>query len=201
MASSHPQPKNPQPTNTVIDLENGDRIAHGDSSLSNQGPASESTTPEARRSQDGSIGRPFFGSRLAAVHERVQDRIPPAVARRWHTAGAWIRGPEPPRIYRIDPWFEKVQKFPSRLVARLPRAGRLCLFATAFILWIVLFGVIITDFSLPSDVGGFGAPVRLSCITRLWYVARLYVEGACTDNDQAGFPELRSRWCQLPPFR
>lgn len=35
-------------------------------------------------------------------------------------------------------------------------------------LWLVIFGVILSNDSLPRDIGGFGPPIRLSCTARLW---------------------------------
>jgi hypothetical protein len=37
-------------------------------------------------------------------------------------------------------------------------------------LWLVLFGVLLSKDSLPSNIGGFGTPIRLSCTARLWCV-------------------------------
>jgi hypothetical protein len=72
--------------------------------------------------------------------------------------------------HRINPIFERIQTLPVRLLARLPRWTRVCIYAIGCILWIVLFGVIITNYSLPTNFAGFGKPVGLSCVSSLWYV-------------------------------
>lgn len=81
---------------------------------------------------------------------------------------SWIRGPDAPVSHRISPLFERVQTLPARVVGRLPKEARGCLFAAAFVLWVVVFGVLVSDFSLPADVAGLGSPVKLGCTAQLW---------------------------------
>jgi phosphatidylserine synthase len=76
--------------------------------------------------------------------------------------------------HRIDPIFERIQTLPVRLLARLPRWMRVCIYAIACVVWTVLFGVIITNYSLPTNFAGFGSPVGLSCVASLWYVPVQY---------------------------
>ncbi|KAH8726269.1 hypothetical protein GQ44DRAFT_706037 [Phaeosphaeriaceae sp. PMI808] len=98
----------------------------------------------------------------------LKARLPASIARWNDKAVGWIKGPEPPKKYYIVPLLERVQTFPVRLLGRLPPWARVCIYSITFVLWAVLFGVILTNYSLPSNLAGFGAPVRLSCVTNLW---------------------------------
>jgi len=116
---------------------------------------------------------------------RIAERTPAPVARCGGKVVDWVKGPDPPRIYHVTPFFERWQTLPVRLLARLPRWLRLCVFGIGCILWIVLFAVIIDHYGLPADIGGYGAPVRLSCVNNLWWVylnqkSRIEIHSDCS---------------------
>lgn len=159
-------------TTAPVDLENGgssDQIAtSGSSSFTPDNTPSKAATP--RRSLDFEDRQPQRRSFVAKSWRKVERKLPAPVTRWSRKASAWIKGPEPPVSHRIKPLFEPVQTYPARLIARLPKPVRFCLFAAGFVLWVVLFGVIISDFSLPTNLAGYGAPVRLGCAAQLWCV-------------------------------
>ncbi|KAK7184805.1 hypothetical protein DPSP01_002225 [Paraphaeosphaeria sporulosa] len=100
--------------------------------------------------------------------KKIKSKVPAPVAARTRKVSQWFRGPESAKPNRITPLFEPIQIFHIRLFSRLPTFARGCIFVCAFMLWLVIFGVILSKDSLPSDIGGFGPPVRLSCTARLW---------------------------------
>lgn len=161
-------------TAAPVDLEageNNDRIATsgGTSSYTQDNTPSKAATP--RRSLDfEKPQQPRPHSFVTKSWRRIEEKLPTPVTRLCRKACAWIKGPEIPVLHRIVPLFEPVQTFPARLVARLPKTVRFCLFAAGSVLWIVLFGVIISSFGLPADLAGYGAPVRLGCAAQLWCV-------------------------------
>jgi hypothetical protein len=159
-------------TAAPVDLEIGgsrDQIAaSGSSSFTPDDIPSKAVTPRGSLDfEDCPLQQRSF---VTKTWRKAERRLPAPVTRWGRKAIAWIKGPEPPVLHRISPLFEPVQTYPAHLVARLPSPVRLCLFATAFILWVVIFGVIISDFSLPANIAGYGAPVRLGCGAQLWYV-------------------------------
>jgi hypothetical protein len=132
------------------------------------GESSDTVTPDTRLSQE-------YGDNSTQEHVRRQqgklwNHIPQRVAKPLRKAIDWIKGPQTPRTYAIKPLFEPVQTYSARLLARLPKAVRFGLLFLTFFLWVALFGVILSKFGFPKDIAGYGAPVRLSCINRLWYV-------------------------------
>lgn len=159
----------------ALDLEHG-RPDHDPDPITSSG-SSQSTpdgtplkvvTPTRRRSLEIEDAGPRHQSRFAPQWRKIEEKVPAPVTR-WARKGVrWIKGPEPSRTYRITPVLERWQTLPVRLLARLPKWLRICIYGIACILWIVIFGVVISDYSLPTNIGGFGAPVRLSCVNNLW---------------------------------
>lgn len=157
-------------TAAPVDIEAGesrDQIAaSGSSSFTPDDTPSKAATP--RRSLEFEDRQPTEHSFVTKTWTKAQNKLPAPVTLWSRNATGWIKGPEPAVLHSINPLFEHVQTLPARLVARLPKPVRFCLFAAAFLLWIVLFGVIISDFSLPTNLAGYGAPVRLGCAAQLW---------------------------------
>lgn len=85
---------------------------------------------------------------------------------------AWLRGPTPPHVYHVHPWFPRWQAAPARLIDRWApsRNKKIALLAGALLFWIVIFFSTLKAFTAGQEVPGFGQPVRLSCHHRLWYV-------------------------------
>jgi hypothetical protein len=107
-------------------------------------------------------------TKAAQWRRRLEAQIPKPVVRSSSKVKSWIQGPEPPSRHRINPLFERWQTLPARTLARLPKWLRIGIYGIFCLLWAIVFGVILSEDSLPEDVGGFGAPVRLGCVTNLW---------------------------------
>jgi hypothetical protein len=193
------------PHATTTDLEHGSRDAitpSTSSSLTPDVPRSKAATPTPRRSLEIEDAVPRHQSSQAQrIWTKVEAKLPAPIARYSDKAVAWLKGPEPPRTYRITPFLERFQTFPVRMLARLPQWSRVCIYVVAFVLWAVLFGVILTNYSIPANFAGFGAPVPLSCVTTLWYVCTLRPSSITTDDLQAKCPVLRTERPKLLSFR
>lgn len=88
---------------------------------------------------------------------------------------AWLRGPKPPHVYRINPWFPHLQAAPARLIdRRFPqRSSKIALLFGGLIVWMVVFFAWSKASVAGQDVPGYGQPVKLSCHHRLWFVSVL----------------------------
>lgn len=168
--------KSPVATSVPIDdIEHGtrDHTTPGSSSSATPNPdGSKAVTPVSRRSlefEDATHDRP--SSRPQRIWTQFVAKLPAPVTRCSRKVVDWTKGPQPPRPYTITPLLERFQTLPVRLLGRLPPWARLCIYAVAFVLWAVLFAVILTNYSLPTNFAGFGAPVALSCVSNLWYVS------------------------------
>jgi hypothetical protein len=166
MAANPPRSKRQEAT--VTDIENGGHSSQATSSLDTTGVTSpEPISSNTRLSFDYTVVA-HNETHAPIWWQRLRDRIPAPVARPARKAWKWIEGPQPPKSYQIKPFLKPVQTFPTRILSKLPKHARFVLRFLAFFLWVALFGVILAKFSLPNDIAGFGAPVRLSCINRLW---------------------------------
>ncbi|KAJ5709136.1 hypothetical protein N7493_010470 [Penicillium malachiteum] len=83
---------------------------------------------------------------------------------------AWCRGPTPPHVYHINPWFPKWQAAPVNLVDRLvPRMGaKIALLFLGLLFWVIVFFSSLRASVAGQEVSGYGQPVKLSCNQRLW---------------------------------
>jgi hypothetical protein len=84
--------------------------------------------------------------------------------------GKWVKGPNPPRSYKIEPYFSRIQTAPIRLLEkRLTRtSSKIWSFLFFVFFWILVFASILYKSVGSADIPGYGPPVRLSCVSRLW---------------------------------
>ncbi|KAI1421917.1 hypothetical protein F5Y12DRAFT_663091 [Xylaria sp. FL1777] len=86
------------------------------------------------------------------------------------TVVRWIKGPQTPRIWKIDPFFPKIQHAPLRLLDRvLPaKRHRLWLFFAYFGAWILTFALVFWRSQVASEINGWGEPSDISCVASYW---------------------------------
>jgi hypothetical protein len=91
----------------------------------------------------------------------------------------WIKGPDPPRAYRIQS-SEWLQIACDRLLDKCfpTKWLKVSLLPLLYCLWAGVF-VFASPLSLDSNVSGSGRPVRLSCTSQLWYVAQCLEATRC----------------------
>lgn len=82
----------------------------------------------------------------------------------------WCKGPQPPRIHTIEPWFPAIQEAPIQLLDRyLPkRRQKIALLAVFYLCWILTFGLVMGLSSLSSEVGEYGMPYKIGCGSTFW---------------------------------
>ena len=169
----------------TIDLEHGTKRDDNRDRVTPSGQSTELVAPhrQSRRA-------PPWTSKLG-------ECTPAPVARWGRKVVEWVKGPKPPSRYTITPFLERWQTLPVGLLARLPEWARICIYAIACVVWIVTFAVVVSDGGLPSDIGGFGAPVKLSCVNNLWYGFSSYTPSYpdCADRRQA---VPRKLWARRP---
>ena len=101
---------------------------------------------------------------------RLQDRIPPKAIRAWEATVKWVKGPQPPRIFHIDPVFPKIQHAPLALLDRYApkRIHRFWLLILLYACWMFSFSMVLRSSSFAAQIPGYGSPTRLNCGTRYW---------------------------------
>jgi hypothetical protein len=96
--------------------------------------------------------------------------IPYPARRITQTVVRWMKGPQSPRIWKIDPWFPHIQHAPLRLLDRvLPaKRHRLWLFFAYFAAWILTFAIVFWQGRVTSEIEGWGEPSDISCGVTYW---------------------------------
>lgn len=107
---------------------------------------------------------------VSSWQDRVADRIPPGLKRAWAATKKWVKGPQPPRIYTITPFFPKVQHAPLAILDRYaPRkTHRILLIALVYALWLLSFSLALRRSSFAAQIPGYGSPTRLGCSAKYW---------------------------------
>ncbi|KAF2170899.1 hypothetical protein M409DRAFT_63929 [Zasmidium cellare ATCC 36951] len=119
---------------------------------------------------DGLSGRGAAGGGRATWQERVSERIPSRLKDAWSKTVEWVKGPNPPRIYKITPIFPNIQHAPIALLDRYApkRRQRFWLLILLYASWLFVFSLMLWKSSFAAQIPGYGTPVRLSCSARYW---------------------------------
>ncbi|MCJ1437238.1 hypothetical protein MMC27_006624 [Xylographa pallens] len=96
--------------------------------------------------------------------------VPLPVRHLARSTATWSKGPDPPQIQRITPFFPTVQEMPLRLVnsylpKRIYKAGALiALYAS----WLLIFVLVLHHSSTSGEIEGYGLPTPIWCGANLW---------------------------------
>lgn len=82
----------------------------------------------------------------------------------------WSKGPEPPKIQRIRPWFPSIQEAPLRLLdTYVPKKkNRILLLFAVYFCWILSFSLVLRESTIATEIEGYGKPTKLSCGASYW---------------------------------
>lgn len=83
----------------------------------------------------------------------------------------FLKGPQPPQIQTISPWFPSIQTYPVDLLDRyFPTRKRKVAVLTSFcLLWVLLVGSILYKSTAASKVEGTDQPIQhIDCVKTLW---------------------------------
>ena len=99
--------------------------------------------------------------------------LPPRARKAWEATVKWTAGPQPPRIWQVQPIFESVQTAPIRALDKLfPKTRhKFCLLVAYLALWFFVFSAVLRRSAFDADVPGYGAPSNIGCGARFWFVA------------------------------
>ncbi|KAF2140398.1 uncharacterized protein K452DRAFT_230799 [Aplosporella prunicola CBS 121167] len=104
------------------------------------------------------------------VPPKAPGYVPKSVQRFVNAAGTWIKGPQPPRPYKITPFFPAIQTAPQRLLDRYApkRKQKVWLLVGFYVTWFLCFSLVLRKSAFSSEIEGYGSPVRITCTTRFW---------------------------------
>ena len=96
--------------------------------------------------------------------------IPPRLQRTWNSVVVWVKGPQPPRPWKIHPFFPKIQTAPIQLLNNYfpERRQKIALLVFFYFCWLLTFGLVLHRSAFAADIPGYGSPVRIRCTDRFW---------------------------------
>ncbi|KAF2427509.1 hypothetical protein EJ08DRAFT_592840 [Tothia fuscella] len=96
--------------------------------------------------------------------------VPPRFRKAWKATVKWSKGPQPPRPWKITPYFEEYQTAHLRVLdALLPqRKQKIWLLIAFYFCWLLVFSLVLWKSAFASDVKGFGKPRNIGCQARFW---------------------------------
>lgn len=82
----------------------------------------------------------------------------------------WTKGPDPPQIQKITPFFPAIQEAPVRWIdERLPkRKHKVFLLAFFYCCWILIFSLVLVYSNSAGQIEGFGKPDPVWCGASYW---------------------------------
>lgn len=125
----------------------------------------ESTTETLIASSDASDA-----SDQPQESHQTNKYIPPRVQHIWSKVVIWVKGPQPPRPWKIRPFFPNFQDVPIRLLDHyLPkRKHKVALLVCFYACWALSFSLVLHRSAFSADLPGYGSPVQLRCTDRFW---------------------------------
>lgn len=96
--------------------------------------------------------------------------IPPRLQQTWDSVVTWVKGPQPPRPWKIHVFFPKIQTAPVHFVNNYfpKRKHKIALLVSFYFFWLLSFTLVLHRSAFAADVPGYGAPVRIGCTDRFW---------------------------------
>jgi hypothetical protein len=98
--------------------------------------------------------------------------IPPRLQNTWRATALWAKGPQPPRPWKIHPFFPHIQTAPLQFLDNYfpKRRHRITLLVFFYFCWLLSFSMVLYRSAFAADIPGYGSPVRIRCTDRFWWV-------------------------------
>jgi hypothetical protein len=96
--------------------------------------------------------------------------IPTRIQKAWKRTTVWVKGPQPPRQWKIHPFFPRVQMAPVHFLNNYfpKRKHKVSLLVFFYFCWFLSFSLVLHRSAFAADIPGHGSPVRIRCNDRLW---------------------------------
>lgn len=96
--------------------------------------------------------------------------IPARIKRAGTTIATFVKGPQPPRVLKIEPYFAKIQEAPIKFLDRYvpKRKHRAVLLVAFFALWFLIWSLLLKLHSGTGEIRGYGKPSNIWCGATFW---------------------------------
>ena len=83
---------------------------------------------------------------------------------------AWVKGPDPPQIQKIRPFFPFIQEAPAKFIDRhFPkRRHKAGLLAVFYFCWLLTFTLVLNHSAQAGNIKGYGKPQPIWCGASFW---------------------------------
>ncbi|OCT52769.1 LCCL domain containing protein [Cladophialophora carrionii] len=96
--------------------------------------------------------------------------VPLPVRKAGRAIVTWVKGPQPPRVLRIEPIFPKIQQAPIRLLDKYApkKKQRVILLMALYVCWFLTWSLMVKQHSTSGFIKGYGRPTNLWCGASFW---------------------------------
>ena len=99
----------------------------------------------------------------------IPDIFAAPLKRAYYALTTWVIGPQPPRVYTIQPAFRYLQIAPIQLLRRYSsQKTRVWLLLSIYIVWATIFLGTLGISVFGCQTADYRSPLRLSCNSRFW---------------------------------
>ena len=154
------------------DSSNGQSPWHHDEDEGPEASASESSDLHIRSdswdSDDGQQSLPVW---LRESSKNFHFRwVPLPIRKAARVTVAWCKGPNPPQMQAISPWFPEIQQAPAKLIDRyLPkRKHKAALLVFFYFAWFLIFSLVLGHSATDGYIAGYGKPQSIWCGASYW---------------------------------
>ncbi|KAI0135821.1 hypothetical protein F4814DRAFT_402615 [Daldinia grandis] len=96
--------------------------------------------------------------------------VPYPVRKYGKAAFKWMKGPQNPKVWKIEPLFPTVQEAPLRLLDKFipSKKHQILLYMGYIAVWIVIFAIVMWRGQVASEVASYGTPMDIGCGVAYW---------------------------------
>ncbi|KAI0099556.1 hypothetical protein F4776DRAFT_658346 [Hypoxylon sp. NC0597] len=96
--------------------------------------------------------------------------VPYPIRKYGKAAYKWMKGPQNPKVWKIEPIFPVVQHAPLRLLDKfLPnRTHQILLYMGYVAVWVLTFSIVMWRGQVASEIANYGMPTDISCGVAYW---------------------------------
>lgn len=96
--------------------------------------------------------------------------VPLPLRRVARAIAAWSKGPDPPQIQRIRPFFPSIQEAPIRLLDRFfpKKKHKVTLLVFFYFCWLLTFSLVLHHSASAGAIEGYGQPSPIWCGAAYW---------------------------------
>ncbi|KAL9046149.1 MAG: hypothetical protein Q9214_000944 [Letrouitia sp. 1 TL-2023] len=96
--------------------------------------------------------------------------VPLRIRKAARVVAAWTKGPDPPQMQKINPFFPSIQEAPVRMIDRYfpEKRHKAGLFAAFYLCWILTFLLVLHHSAYAGSIKGYGQPAGVWCGASFW---------------------------------